>query len=51
MDTTEDRSACRDIFFAFSQAGKALLQMTPTRASLEDIFIELTHPEEKEDNP
>jgi len=25
--------------------------MTPTRASLEDIFIELTHPEEKEDNP
>ncbi len=50
MDTADDRGACRDIFFAFSQAGKAILQMTPTKASLEDIFIELTHTEEKEDN-
>ena len=50
IDTADDRSACRDIFFAFSQAGKAILQITPTRASLEDIFIELTHSEEQEDN-
>ena len=50
MDTSDDRSACRDIFFAFSQAGKAILQMTPAKASLEDIFIELTQTEGKEEN-
>lgn len=37
--------ACRTIFFAFARAGCALLQMTPVRADLENIFIELTEDE------
>lgn len=42
--------ACRTLFFAFAQAGCALLQMTAVRADLENIFIELTEdqPGEKE---
>ena len=39
---------CRDLFFAFSDAGKPILRMTTARASLEEIFLELTQ-EEKED--
>ena len=38
-------SLCRSIFFAFSKAGKAILQMSTIKASLEDIFIELTRDE------
>lgn len=38
---------CRDIFFAFSEAGFAILGMNTSKASLEDIFIELT---EEDDN-
>ncbi len=37
-----DDSICRDIFFAFSHAEKAILQMSLAKASLEDVFIELT---------
>lgn len=37
--------ACRTLFFAFARAGYALLQMTPVRADLENIFIELTEDE------
>lgn len=48
-DRDLDDSICRDIFFAFSKAGKAILQMTMAKASLEDIFIELTSAEKKED--
>lgn len=33
---------CRDIFFAFANAGKAVLELNMAKASLEDIFIELT---------
>ena len=33
---------CRDVFWAFSKAGHAILQMTMAKASLEDIFMELT---------
>ena len=47
METAADKQACRDIFFAFSGAGKAILQMNVARASLEDIFIELTAGEGK----
>ena len=39
--TTVD-ALCREIFFAFSRANKAILQMTMSKASLEDIFLELT---------
>ena len=38
-------AACRAVFFAFAAAGCALLQMTPERADLENIFIELTESE------
>ncbi len=38
----DDRNLCADIFFAFSHAGKAIVSMGAARASLEDIFIELT---------
>jgi ABC-2 type transport system ATP-binding protein len=41
-DKTLDDSVCRDTFFAFAKAGRAILQMTMAKASLEDIFIELT---------
>ena len=38
-------AACRTLFFAFAQARCALLQMTPLKADLENIFIELTEDE------
>jgi hypothetical protein len=47
-DRVEDDGLCEDIFFAFSRAGRAILQMTMAKASLEDIFIELTDSGEKE---
>ena len=37
-----DDSICRDLFWAFSKAGCAILQMSMSKVSLEDIFIELT---------
>lgn len=37
--------ACRALFFAFAGAGKAILQLTPEKADLENIFIELTENE------
>lgn len=33
---------CERVFFAFSRAGKPLLRLTVTHASLEDVFLELT---------
>ncbi|HPF88088.1 MAG TPA: ABC transporter ATP-binding protein [Candidatus Limiplasma sp.] len=33
---------CRSLFFAFAQQNKAITQLTTSKASLEDIFIELT---------
>jgi ABC-2 type transport system ATP-binding protein len=36
---------CRDVFFAFCGARRAILQMTMAKASLEDIFMELTRGE------
>lgn len=38
-------AACRTLFFAFADAQCALLQMTPIKADLENIFIELTEDE------
>ncbi len=38
----KERSLRRDIFFAFADAGLPILQMTTAKASLEDIFLELT---------
>lgn len=42
----DDDSTCRDLFFAFSKAGKAILKMNIARASLEEVFIELTSKDE-----
>ena len=42
LDTDGDEEVCRAVFFAFSRAGRAILRMTDAKASLEDIFIELT---------
>lgn len=44
---------CRQLFFAFARREKALLQLSPKKANLEDVFIELTEgdsaePEEEE---
>lgn len=36
----------RDLFFAFSQWGVLLLELTPRKASLEDIFLELAENDE-----
>lgn len=33
---------CRQLFFAFARREKALLQLSPKKANLEDVFIELT---------
>ena len=35
---------CRDIFLAFAGAGTVLLELTPRKASLEDVFLELSEP-------
>ena len=48
MPGQADKMACRDIFFAFSKAGRAILQMNMAKANLEDIFMELTQNDEKE---
>ncbi len=44
----ENNKACRDLFFAFSRAQRAIVQMSVARASLEDIFMELTAGEKEE---
>lgn len=45
-DRVTDDSLCEDIFFAFSKAERAILRMTMAKATLEDIFIELTDAEQ-----
>ena len=51
LETDGDEDVCRAVFFAFSRAGRAILRMTDARASLEDIFLELTSGEAAEDAP
>lgn len=41
---------CRNIFFAFAKAEKAILHMSMAKATLEDIFIELTGNVRKEES-
>ena len=41
-DSPDGDEVCREAFFAFSRAGKPILRTSTARASLEDIFIELT---------
>ena len=48
VENREGNQACREIFFAFAQAQRAILQMSMARASLEDIFMELTRNEQED---
>lgn len=48
MDIPAHRNACRELFFAFCDARRAILEMSMAKASLEDIFMELTGGESKE---
>ena len=41
----EIRAVCRRLFFAFAEKNQAILEMTAKKASLEDVFIELTESE------
>lgn len=40
---------CRNLFFAFAEKEKALLELTSKKANLEDVFIELTEGDLKEE--
>ncbi len=40
--------AARKLFLAFAGAGRPIVEMTQTKASLEDIFLELTEKKEEE---
>lgn len=42
VDSDDVRDVCRQIFFAFADQGKAILEMAAKKANLEDVFIELT---------
>ena len=35
---------CRDIFLAFAGSNTVLLELTPKKASLEEVFLELSDP-------
>ena len=41
-DAEDIREICRQIFFAFAEEKKAILEMSCRKANLEDVFIELT---------
>lgn len=43
-----ERDACRAVFWGFSEAGVPILSMSTARASLEDVFLELTQEEKEE---
>ena len=42
VNTDNITEVCKAIFYAFASAQRAILQMTPQKADLEDIFLELT---------
>lgn len=41
-DHDRPREVSREIFFAFAQAGRAIVELGVKKASLEDVFLELT---------
>ncbi|MGN0315896.1 MAG: ABC transporter ATP-binding protein [Fusicatenibacter sp.] len=43
----DTKEICRQLFFAFAEKQKAILQMSWKRANLEDVFIELTEGEKE----
>lgn len=48
-DKEDLHQVCKSIFFAFADRQKAILQMNPVKTTLEDIFIELTTQDNKEE--
>ena len=49
LSSDDTGSVCRELSLRFAGAGHAILQMTTAKASLEDIFIELTDGEKEDD--
>ena len=45
-DAKDIHAVSKEIFFAFANRNQALLELTLKRASLEDIFLELTETED-----
>ena len=45
----QEDGICRDLFFAFSQAGCAIVEMRTEKASLEDVFMELTRTRDEQE--
>lgn len=48
VEESSEQEVCRKLFFAFSDARRPILRMNPSKASLEDIFLELTGEERAE---
>lgn len=48
IDTQDTYDVCRKLFFAFAAREKALFEMSAKKASLEEVFIELTESESTE---
>lgn len=48
IKTQGDQDIREDVFNAFAQAGKPILEMARVKASLEDVFLELTQGDAKE---
>ena len=49
IGTEDSHAVCRKLFFAFAAKGRALLELSSRKASLEDVFIELTESEVSEE--
>lgn len=49
MKLMDDVDIREELFNAFAQAGKPILEMTRVKASLEDVFLELTQEDAKSD--
>ncbi len=48
-ETENVRDICRKLFFGFADKKKAILEMSSKKANLEDVFIELTEGEKREE--
>ena len=48
VDEENPEAVCRELFFLLSKEGKPCIRLNPIKASLEDIFIELTEGESNE---
>lgn len=49
LESAGETDLCRALFFAFAGAGHAIVRMQTTRASLEDVFLELTQEKEEQE--